>query len=465
MDRNEIATPITGGQTLWGHPKGLYFLAFTEMWERFSFYGMRTLLILYMVQDLLISDRVDQIAGMPAYRSVIESIFGPLSTQAFASQTFGLYSGFVYFTPLFGGLIADRWLGARKTVLIGIALMTAGHFAMVFDWSFLIALLLLVLGSGCLKGNVATQVGQLYPKAEEALRSRGYAIFSTGINVGATIGPLICGTLAQLYGWHVGFGTAGVMMLLAAVVYLAGLRHFADEAPSHRGAEPLPPLDREEWGMLRLVVAAIFIVCFVNIAFDQLFNVGLIFVSERVALDVGGFSVPEAWFASEDSLSSILILPVLLMLWRWQASRGKEPDDLGKMATGSVIMAMSALSLALGSWVAGDGKVPIIFAIITYCLSGISFMFQWPTMLALVSRRAPKKIAALMMAGAYLVAFVSGIGSGFIARWYEPLGATGFWLLNAGISLMTLVLVVLFGGTLRRRMDALDQSAPARHAQ
>jgi len=216
---------------------------------------------------------------------------------------------------------------------------------------------------------------------------------------------------------------------------------------------------------LRLVAAVMFIIIFVNITFDQMFNVGLIFVSERVALDVGGFSVPAAWFASEDSLSSILILPVLLMLWRWQASRGKEPGDLGKMATGSFIMALSALSLALGSWLAGNGKVSIIFPAIAFCLSGISFMFQWPTMLALVSRRAPKKIAALMMAGAYLTAFASGIGSGFTARWYEPLGGTSFWLLHAGIALMTLVLVVLFGGILRRRMDALDQSVEAARAE
>ena len=178
----------------------------TEAWERFSFYGMRALLILYMVQELLLPGRIENVAGMDGYRAVIESIFGPLSTQAFASQTFGIYSGFVYFTPMFGGLIADRWLGARKTVLAGIVLMTLGHAAMVFDTSFLLALLLLVLGSGLLKGNVAAQVGHLYPAGEEVQRARGYTIFSTGINMGAMLGPFVCGLLAQIYGWHYGFG-------------------------------------------------------------------------------------------------------------------------------------------------------------------------------------------------------------------------------------------------------------------
>ena len=283
---------------IWGHPKGLFFLAFTEMWERFSFYGMRTLLVLYMVQELLLPGRIENVAGMDLYRSVVESIFGELSTQAFASQTFGLYAGFVYFTPLFGGLIADRWLGAKRVVMIGIALMTLGHFAMAFDWSFLLALLLLVLGSGCLKGNIAAQVGHLYEKHEEARRSKGYAIFSTGINIGATIGPLICGLLAQVYGWHTGFGAAGLFMLLAAVVYYSGLRHFAEDRIVAQDREAPPPLTPNEVKMIGLVVCVLLLTMCQSLAFEQNFNVGLLWVSERVDLSVGGFSVPATWFAS-----------------------------------------------------------------------------------------------------------------------------------------------------------------------
>lgn len=446
-------------ERIWGHPKGLIFLAMTEAWERFSFYGMRTLLVLYMVQELLLPGRIENVAGMEAYRSVVEGIFGELSTQAFASQTFGLYAGFVYFTPLFGGLLADRWLGAKRVVMIGIALMTLGHLAMAFDVSFLLALLLLVLGSGCLKGNIAAQVGHLYEEHEETLRSKGYAIFSTGINVGATIGPLVCGLLAQLYGWHFGFGAAGLFMLVAAAVYFSGLKYFAEDRVVAPEGESLPPLTGREWKMIGLVACVLLIVMFQAFAYEQMFNVGLLWVSERVDLSLGGFTVPVPWFGSEDSFASVVALPLLLGIWAWQGRRGGEPGDLTKIATGAVIMACSVGMLALGSLLAGEAKVAIVFPLVAYFLSGIAFMYQWPTALALVSRRAPKKINALMMAGAYLTLFFVGIGGGFIARFYEPLGDTAFWFLHVGLSLTGAVLVLVFGGAIRRRMDALETPA------
>lgn len=454
----ERAGPADHGQ-LMGHPKGLFFLAFTEMWERFSFYGMRTLLVLYMVQDLLLPGRIENVAGMQAYRVVIESIFGELSTQAFASQTFGLYAGFVYFTPLFGGLLADRWLGARRVVMIGIALMTLGHFAMAFDVSFLLALVLLVIGSGCLKGNIAAQVGHLYAAHEETRRSKGYAIFSTGINVGATIGPLICGVLAQIYGWHVGFGTAGLFMLIAAVVYFSGLRYFAADRAIAPEGESHPPLTPNEWKMIGLVICVLLITMFQSISYEQLFNVGMLWINDSVALTFGGFTIPTPWFASEDSFASVLALPLLLAIWAWQGRRGGEPGDLGKIATGALVMAASAGALALGSLSAPDGKVSMVFPLVAYFLSGVAFMYFWPTTLALVSRRAPRKINALMMAGSYLTLFFTGIGSGYIARFYEPLGDVAFWTLQAGISATGAVLVLVFGPTLKRRMDALDRSS------
>jgi POT family proton-dependent oligopeptide transporter len=198
---------------LFGHPKGLFFLAFTETWERFSFYGMTALVVLYMVDQLFLPGHVEHIAGFAGFRAAIETVVGPLSPQAPASQIYGLYAGFVYFTPLLGGLIADRWIGQRNAVVTGALLMCAGHFAMAFDQSFLVALALLVTGSGFLKGNISAQVGALYPPDEEARRARGFVIFSTGINVGAVCGPLLCGALAQLFGWHYGFGAAGLFML------------------------------------------------------------------------------------------------------------------------------------------------------------------------------------------------------------------------------------------------------------
>src|SRR5262249_16524888 len=184
--------------TFFGEPRALAYLAFTEAWERFSYYGMTALLVLYMSQALLLPGHVEHIAGFAGFHAALQSVFGPMTTLALASQIMGLYTGFVYFTPVIGGWIADRWLGRPAAVVIGAMLMTAGHIAMAFDASFLGALLLLIVGCGLLKGNISTQVGELYPETDGEGRTRGFAIFSMGINVGAVIGPLLCGFLAQL---------------------------------------------------------------------------------------------------------------------------------------------------------------------------------------------------------------------------------------------------------------------------
>src|SRR5436305_4395699 len=201
----ETTLTRAGASTFMGHPKGLFYLAFTEAWERFSYYGMTALVVLFMVNQLLLPGHVEHIAGFPGFRAAVESIVGPLSTQALASQIFGLYSGFVYFTPLLGGMIADRWIGQRNAVVIGALSMSAGHIAMTFDQSFLLALLLLVIGSGFLKGNISAQVGALYPPEDEARRTRGFVIFSTGIHVGAVPGLFVCGLVAQNLRWQFSF--------------------------------------------------------------------------------------------------------------------------------------------------------------------------------------------------------------------------------------------------------------------
>src|SRR3954447_7745478 len=207
MSADEATFAAAGEGTAMRHPKGLFYLAFTEAWERFSYYGMTALLALYLVGQLLQPGHAEHVLGLAAFRSLFE-YRGPIGDQAFASLIFGWYSGLVYFTPVLGGLVADRLLGTRATVILGALLMSAGHIAMAFDASFLAALGLLILGSGCLKGNISAQVGRLYPQAAESLRTQAYAIFSAGINVGAVAGPLACGAIAALYGWHAGFGCA-----------------------------------------------------------------------------------------------------------------------------------------------------------------------------------------------------------------------------------------------------------------
>ena len=207
------------GGDRFGHPAGLSYLFATEMWERFSYYGMRALLVLYMVEYLLQPQHADNVLGLSSFRAGLEAVFGPLAAQPLASQIYGFYTGLVYLTPIFGGLLADRVLGQRRTVVLGAALMAAGHFMMAFEGLFLFALLLLILGNGCFKPNVSTQVGALYAPGDRR-RDRAFSIFYVGINLGAFFSPLVCGTLGEEWGWHYGFGAAGVGMTIGLVIYL-----------------------------------------------------------------------------------------------------------------------------------------------------------------------------------------------------------------------------------------------------
>src|SRR6202045_4151501 len=233
---------------LLGHPRGLTFLFATEMWERFSYYGMRALLVLYMTQYLLNPDRAGGVIGLDGLRAGLEAMFGPLGVQPFASQIYGLYTGLVYLTPLVGGLIADRVLGQRRTVIIGAALMAAGHFMMAFESFFLLALTTLILANGAFKPNIVTQVGGLYAPGDPR-RDRAYSIFYVGINVGAFLAPLICGTLGEKGGWHYGFAAAGVGMLIGLAIYLYAMPLLPpDELQKARAAHAEKrPLDRGEW--------------------------------------------------------------------------------------------------------------------------------------------------------------------------------------------------------------------------
>src|SRR5438045_4311384 len=213
-----------------GHPRGLGYIAFTEAWERFSYYGMQALLVLYMVNRLLHPGHIERIAGFGPVHDLIESFRGPLSVPALASSIFGLYTGLVYLTPIAGGLIADRWLGRTRTITIGALLMSAGHFLMAFDVTFLLALTCLLCGVGCFKGNLASQVGGLYATGDNR-RADAFQIYYIFINGGVIAAPLIAGTLGEKVGWHWGFGAAGVGMLIGLGIYLSGRKYLPPDSP------------------------------------------------------------------------------------------------------------------------------------------------------------------------------------------------------------------------------------------
>ena len=451
MTPGEAALARAGDATFLGHPKGLFYLAFTEAWERFSFYGMTALVVLYMVNQLLLPGHVEHIAGFSGFRAALESLFGPLSTQALASLIFGLYSGFVYFTPLLGGMIADRWIGQRNGVVIGALSMSAGHIAMAFDQSFLLALLLLVIGSGFLKGNISAQVGALYPPEDEARRTRGFVIFSTGINIGAVVGPLLCGLLAQVYGWHYGFGIAAIFMLLGLATYLYGYRYLPARVERHNFEGTR--LTAAERRIVYALCAVIIITVFQSISYYQLFNVNPIWIQEHVALDLGGFRLPVPWYQSINSVFSIVGVPLVFWIWRRQALRRREPHDLAKIGMGAWIAAASNLILVAAIFASGSAPVHPIWPFLYSAVLGISFLYYWPTLLALVSRAAPAKVNATLMGLAFMSLFLSNTLIGWIGGFYEKMSPAEFWAMHAAIAAGGGFLVVLFGRRLSRALE------------
>lgn len=434
-----------------GHPKGVFFLAFTEAWERFSYYGMVALLVLYMIGQVLLPGHVEHVGGFAAFRSAVESVTGPLSTQALASVIFGLYSGFVYFTPLVGGIVADRWIGQRIAVVIGATTMSAGHLAMAFDRSFLLALVLLAVGSGLLKGNISAQVGALYPADDEARRSRGFVIFSTGINVGAVVGPLFCGALAQQFGWHAGFGAAAIFMLAGLATYLYGYRYLP--ARVERRQRDATRLTARDWRTIGALAVVMLISIFQSISYYQIANVLPVWISGHVNLAVGQYSIPVPWYQSIDSFFSILGVPLLFWLWHRQAQRGGEPNALGKIGTGALISSAGNLLLVVVILATGGDGVSPMWPFLACAIQGIAFLYYWPTLLALVSRAAPASINATMMGLTFMTLFVSNNLIGWLGRFYEPLGPLQFWGLHAAIGATGALLTWVLGGMLSEVLD------------
>lgn len=450
--------------TFFGEPRALGFLAFTEAWERFSYYGMTALLVLYMSEALFLPGHVEHIAGFASFRAGLESVFGPMSTLALASQVYGLYTAFVYFTPVLGGYVADRWISRRTAVTIGAVSMSAGHIAMAFDATFLLALALLIVGCGLLKGNISTQVGTLYRPDDAAGRTRGFSIFSIGINVGAVVGPLVCGLLAQVVGWHAGFGLAGVLMLLGLATYLTGYREVAD-AVVHATSPvaPAAPLDRAQWRIVFCLLGAMAITVFQSIAYYQNSNVALIWIEHDVNLTMAGFHIPAAWFNSIDPLASIIGVPFLLALWRRQARSNSEPGEAVKIGIGAWIACFANLLLVAAC--AMTDHVPLLVPVIYDILLGVAFLYYWPTLLALVSRAAPPRLRATLMGSVFLTLFVADFLVGWLGTFYEGMGPLAFWAMHAGIAAAGGVLAFAFGRWLDAALVDAHHHAPAGHGQ
>ena len=420
-----------------GHPRGLGYLAFAEGWERFSYYGMLALLVLYMTQQLLLPGHVENVAGFGPFRAAIESVYGPLSPQALASVIFGLYAGLVYLTPIAGGLLADRVLGRTRTITIGALLMAAGHFLMAFDFSFLVALLFLLLGVGCFKGNIATQVGELYGP-DDLRRADAFQIYLLAVNIAVIVAPLVCGTLGETVDWHWGFGAAGVGMLIGLAVYLSGRRWLPPETPRARRGEAAPahePLVPGDGKRILVLVLLLPLLMLAAVANQQIFNAYLVWGDANYDLVFFGETMPVTWLLALDAFISTGCIFLSLLFWRWWAKRREEPNEITKLTIGTLISAAAPLALALASWQAAatGAKVGLGWGLAFHIINDIGFANVFPVGIALYSRASPRAVAGTMIGVYYLHLFACNMLVGRIGGLLEAMPAWQFWTLHAGL--------------------------------
>jgi len=438
---------------LWGHPRGLAVLSLTELWERFSYYGMMGLLTLYMTKQLLLPGHVEQVWGFPAFRAVVEGAFGHLTPLALASQIFGLYTGFIYVTPILGGLVGDRVLGQRRTVILGTLLMAAGHAMMVSEHLFLLALLSLILGAGCIKGNMAVQVGRLYGP-DDTRRTRAFGIYLIALNVGAFTAPLVCGTLGEKVGFHWGFGAAGIGMLVSLATYLLGRKHLPPDTLRRKGdghvaAPRLQPGDgRTILGLLLLLIPYILVFS----VYNQAWNIFTIWADTRVDLTILGFRAPVTWFATLDGILTIVAVFVAVRLWAWQAKRNREPDDLGKVIFGLLLGVTGFGVLTAGTWLGGSHQVALIFPVVFFVFQDLMIPFVDTVTMSAFSRSAPAAVNTTMMGVFYLAAAVCQFAVGWLGRFYEAMTPAQFWLLHTAIAAAALAFLLAFGRPLTRML-------------
>lgn len=446
-----IATPKP---ELFGHPTGLTFLFSTEMWERFSYYGMRSLLVLYMVKYLLAPGHVETVIGFAGLRAALEAVFGPLGAQPLASQIYGLYTGLVYLTPIFGGLLADRWLGQRRTVIIGAELMALGHFMMAFESLFLFALLALILGNGAFKPNISTQVGRLYAPGDRR-RDRAYSVFYVGINIGAFFSPLICGTLGEEVGWAYGFGAAGVGMLIALGIYLVALRILPPDAPRTSQADRRRA--RPSDGAHRRGIVAILLLCLpVGLfwaGYEQQGNTIALwadgFTDRSVDLGFWNATIPTTWFQAFNPFMIFAFTPLIVGLWRRQAQRGTEPSTIAKIALGCLGLALANLLMAFAAWHTGDGgKASWLWLFAYFVVITFGELYLSPIGLSLVTKLAPVSAVSLMMGIWLATDFIGSFLAGWLGSYWSSMAKVEFFLMIAALGVIAAALIYAIGRSL-----------------
>ena len=426
---SSAATPST--QKNWfGHPRGLTVLFLTEMWEMFSFFGMRAILVYYMTLHLDMR-------------------------QEYASLVYGAYAAFVYFTPVFGGVIADRWLGKARAVVIGGTTMALGHFMMSSEALFYPALGMIALGNGLFLPSLASQIEGLYRDGDPRSKS-AYNIYYVGINIGGFLAPLVCGTLGEAYGWHWGFAAAGFGMLLSLVIYLAGRRYLPPEPA--RGAEARaarPPIDRATRERFTLLIGIAAIVVIFRGAYEQNGNTIALWADTGINRTLAtGWTIPMTWFQSINSLVVFAFTPVLVARWTVLARRGIETPLLGKMAFGAAIVAVSYVALGLvAGWNEAHGtRASWVWLAAWFVLFTIGELYILPTGLALFGRMAPEGFRATSIATWFFAGFFGNLLAGGLGTLWSQFAHGWFFVMIGGVSALSGVLLY----ALSRRMAHVE---------
>ncbi|MDO1529777.1 peptide MFS transporter [Fulvimonas sp. R45] len=417
------ATCPATGKNWFGHPRGLTVLFLTEMWEMFSFFGMRAILVYYMTMHLDMG-------------------------QEYASLVYGAYAAFVYFTPVFGGMLADRWLGKERAVVIGAVTMAFGHFMMSFDALFYPALCMIALGNGLFLPSLASQVEGLYRDGDTRSKS-AYSIYYVGINLGGFLSPLVCGTLGEAYGWHWGFTAAGIGMLLSLVIYLAGRRYLPREPARGAGARAARPrMDQAARKRFALLVGIAAIVVVFRGAYEQNGNTIALWADTGIDRQLAsGWVIPMTWFQSINSLAVFIFTPILVARWARLAKRGLDTPLLARMAFGATIVGASYVALGLvTAWSEAHGtRASWIWLFVWFVVFTIGELYILPVGLALFGRMAPEGFRATSIATWFFAGFFGNLLAGALGTLWSQMNHGLFFVLVGAVSGLSAALLYMLG--------------------
>ena len=410
-------TDSTATGSWFGQPKGLTVLFLTEMWEKFSFFGMRTLQVYYMTKALHFD-------------------------QGKASMIYGMYAAGAYFTPIIGGAISDRWLTKRTAVITGGLIMAIGHFMMAFETLFYPALVCIAVGNGLFLPNLPSQVRHLYAE-DDVRKGSAYNIYYVGINLGAVLAPLVCGTLGELYGWHYGFAAAGVGMCLGLAIYIGGGRYLPPEPPKKTVRSATPAAAGLSPATLLTLLAVGLSVVVYRSAYEQTGNTLALWTDANVDRTALGLTIPATWFQSFNPFFVFLLTPLVVGLWTRQAAKLREPTAFQKMALGALGAAIAYALLAAVAFSSGGQKTSWLWLAAFYVLFTAAELYILPVGLGLFARLAPATLGATAVAAWFFASFAGNLASGFIGAWWSLMTPAAFFLAMAGVTLVSAILIWL----------------------